>query len=137
MAQPDISQILAALGEDNSTTHSPAPRILIAAKASQQPAPSNGTSQAPTPAQQAPPGYPPAGMSAPTPSAPPPQPAPYLPQPSNTGSVDLSAIKPVNSGSVSIADAIAKAKSIAADRGVQSFDPRSGESHSWHFPCIL
>lgn len=59
------------------------------------------------------------------PSAGPPQAAPYLPQPSSTGSVDLSAIKPVNSGSVSIADAIAKAKSIAADRGVQSFEGRS------------
>lgn len=59
------------------------------------------------------------------PSAGPPQAAPYLPQPSNSGSLDLSAIQPINSGSVSIADAIAKAKSIAADRGVQSFDPRS------------
>ena len=36
----------------------------------------------------------------------------------------MSTIKPVNSGSVSIADAIAKAKSIAADRGVSSYDPR-------------
>ncbi|KAK5120283.1 hypothetical protein LTR85_006489 [Meristemomyces frigidus] len=102
MAQPDISQILAALAQ-------------------QQP---NGAPQASaTPAQQPqqpPPGYPPVGL----PSAPP-QGAPYYPQPSNTGSVDLSAIKPINSGSVSIADAIAKAKSIAADRGVPSFDPRS------------
>lgn len=71
--------------------------------------------------QQPLPGYPPGAL----PSAPP-QAAPYYPQPSNTGSVDLSAIKPINSGSVSIADAIAKAKSIAADRGVPSFDPRSG-----------
>ncbi|KAK4547934.1 hypothetical protein LTR36_010653 [Oleoguttula mirabilis] len=98
MAQPDISQILAALAQ-------------------QQPA---GAPQASaTPAQQTqqlPPGYPPSA---------PPQAAPYYPQPSNTGSVDLSAIKPINSGSVSIADAIAKAKSIAADRGVPSFDPRS------------
>lgn len=46
-----------------------------------------------------------------------------LPQPSNSGSVDLSAIRPVNSGSVSIADAIAKAKSIAADRGI-NYDNR-------------
>ena len=39
-----------------------------------------------------------------------------LPQPVKSGSLDLSAIKPVNTGSVSIADAIAKAKGIAAER---------------------
>lgn len=43
-----------------------------------------------------------------------------LPQPINSGSVDLSNIKPVNSGSVSIADAIAKAKAIAAEKGVEA-----------------
>merc|ERR1712072_281777 len=42
-----------------------------------------------------------------------------LPQPSNSGSVDLSNIKPVNSGTVSIAEAIAKAKVIAAQKGAQ------------------
>jgi transcription antitermination factor NusA-like protein len=42
----------------------------------------------------------------------------YLPQPSSTGSVDLSAIKPVSSGSMNIADAIAKARNIAADHGI-------------------
>lgn len=41
-----------------------------------------------------------------------------LPQPSNSGSLDLSNIKPVSSGTVSIADAIAKAKAIAAEKGV-------------------
>ncbi|TEY70219.1 hypothetical protein BOTCAL_0109g00070 [Botryotinia calthae] len=53
------------------------------------------------------------------------QPNPYaqtggysLPQPTNSGSVDLSGIKPVNSGTVSIQDAIAKAKVIAAEKGV-------------------
>ncbi|KAF8852682.1 hypothetical protein BDZ45DRAFT_98769 [Acephala macrosclerotiorum] len=44
-----------------------------------------------------------------------------LPQPINSGSLDLSSIKPVNSGTVSIADAIAKAKAIAAEKGV-SYD---------------
>ncbi|KAI9820710.1 MAG: hypothetical protein M1827_005080 [Pycnora praestabilis] len=44
-----------------------------------------------------------------------------LPQPSNSGSLDLSSIKPSNSGSVSIADAIAKARGIAAQKGV-SYD---------------
>ena len=42
-----------------------------------------------------------------------------MPQPSNSGSVDLSNIKPVNSGTVSIAEAIAKAKVIAAQKGAQ------------------
>lgn len=41
-----------------------------------------------------------------------------MPQPSNSGSVDLSNIKPVSSGTVSIAEAIAKAKAIAAEKGV-------------------
>ena len=44
-----------------------------------------------------------------------------LPQPTTSGSVDLSNIKPVNSGMVSITDAIAKAKAIAAKNGV-SYD---------------
>jgi len=47
-----------------------------------------------------------------------------LPRPTNSGSVDLSSIRPVNSGSVSIADAIAKAKSIAADRNPSSASSR-------------
>jgi far upstream element-binding protein len=39
--------------------------------------------------------------------------------------VDLSSIKPVNSGTVSIADAIAKAKAIAAEKGVPYDRPQS------------
>ncbi|KAH8590310.1 hypothetical protein B0O99DRAFT_521573 [Bisporella sp. PMI_857] len=42
----------------------------------------------------------------------------YLPQPTTSGSLDLSSIKPSSSGTVSIADAIAKAKAIAAEKGV-------------------
>lgn len=130
MAQtPDISSILAALGMRTVYNTSASPHTDSAA-AQQQPAP---TPQIPTPQQQpppaqAPPGYPPAGYPTQPPSAPP-QNTSYLPQPTNSGSVDLSNIRPVNSGSVSIQDAIAKAKSIAADRGV-SYDPRpqSGES---------
>nr|POE96446.1 far upstream element-binding protein 3 [Quercus suber] len=102
-SQPDISQILAALGAAQST---------------------NGTPQQQPPSQAPPPGYPQMGLPAPPQSAPP-SGVGYLPPPSTTGSVDLSAIKPVNSGSVSIAEAIAKARSIAADRGVSSYDARS------------
>ncbi|KAL9106416.1 MAG: hypothetical protein Q9227_008558 [Pyrenula ochraceoflavens] len=50
-------------------------------------------------------------------------PAPYnLPAPTSSGTVDVGGIKPVKSGSVSIADAIAKARGIAAEKGV-SYDP--------------
>ncbi|OJD17324.1 hypothetical protein AJ78_02562 [Emergomyces pasteurianus Ep9510] len=41
-----------------------------------------------------------------------------LPPPDNTGSLDISGAKPVNTGSVSIADAIAKARGIAAEKGI-------------------
>ncbi|CAK1354143.1 RNA-binding protein Nova-1 [Cercospora beticola] len=108
MAQPapDISQILAALAQ-------------------QQPAGSPATSAPPQQlSHQPPPGYPPPGVMPAQPPSAPPQQAQYLPQPSNTGSVDLSQIRPVNSGSVSIADAIAKARNIAENRGIASYDPR-------------
>ena len=43
-----------------------------------------------------------------------------LPQPTSSGALDLSNIKPANSGTVSLAEAIARAKSIAAERGVSA-----------------
>lgn len=71
----------------------------------------------PPPQQQQPPQSYPGGYPAATPSA-----TPYhIPPPSNSGSLDLSNIKPVNSGSVSFNDAVAKARGIAAERGV-SYD---------------
>jgi far upstream element-binding protein len=58
--------------------------------------------------------------------------APYgLPQPVSSGSVDLGGIKPVNSGSVSIADAIAKARNIAAEKGV-TYDTNRGRQFNLH-----
>ncbi|KKZ68004.1 hypothetical protein EMCG_06346 [[Emmonsia] crescens] len=48
-----------------------------------------------------------------------------LPPPDNTGSLDISGAKPVNTGSVSIADAIAKARGIAAEKGIVH-DPNRG-----------
>ena len=48
-----------------------------------------------------------------------------IPQPINSGSFDLSNIKPVNSGSVSFADAIARARGIAAEKGL-SYDAGRG-----------
>lgn len=44
------------------------------------------------------------------------------PQPSSSGTVDLSAIKPVNSGTVSIQDAIAKAKAVAAANNLAPYE---------------
>ncbi|KAI5371115.1 putative K domain-containing protein [Septoria linicola] len=109
MAQPtpDISSILAALAQ-NASASTPA---------------QNATPQQ-MPPHQPPQGYPHPGMIPVQPPSAPPQQNPYLPQPSNTGSVDLSQIRPVNSGSVSIADAIAKARNIAENRGISSYDPR-------------
>lgn len=52
-----------------------------------------------------------------------PPPAAYgYPQPSSSGTVDLSAIKPVNSGTVSIQDAIAKAKAVAAANNLAPYE---------------
>lgn len=80
-----------------------------------------------TPGQgQAPPLQPPSqGFPNPYPASQPPAPPQIynLPQPTNSGSLDLSNIRPVNSGSVNINDAIAKARGIAAEHGA-SFDPR-------------
>ncbi|KAK6436991.1 hypothetical protein LTR95_006815 [Oleoguttula sp. CCFEE 5521] len=98
MAQPDISQILAALAQQNQNS-------TPAQSAPQQPPPPQ--QYAPPQQQGAPPGS-------------------YLPQPTSSGSFDLNSIKPSGGGSVSIAAAIAKAKSIAADRGVNSYVPQAG-----------
>ncbi|KAK5046029.1 hypothetical protein LTR84_008816 [Exophiala bonariae] len=86
---------------------------ILAALAAQRGTPS----QAPPPPLQGAP-YPPPQYATPPGGA-----TPYgLPQPINSGSVDLANIKPVSSGSVSIADAIAKARNIAAEKGL-SYDP--------------
>lgn len=102
-ATPDISAILAALAAQQRPAGQPAA----------------------APAQAAPPAYPPAvPQQVPTPAI-----GGYaLPQPTSSGSFDLSGAGGAAS-SVSIADAIAKAKAIAAERGTpiagqQRDDPR-------------
>ncbi|KAL2126066.1 hypothetical protein VTI74DRAFT_1832 [Chaetomium olivicolor] len=96
--------------------------------ATQRPAASTPTQShpgVPAPATAPMPGYAP-----PSQSPYPPQPASYqppaqaypYPQPSASGSIDLSAIRPVNSGTVPLADAIAKAKAYAAEQGVTPYD---------------
>ncbi|KAL8736457.1 MAG: hypothetical protein Q9166_000249 [cf. Caloplaca sp. 2 TL-2023] len=101
MADQNISQILAAL-------------------AAQRP---GGTPlQGQPPPQQPPPqAYPQPAYPNPTPPV---NAAPYgLPQPSSSGSLDLSSIKPSNSGSVSLADAVARARGFAAEKGVAYSGP--------------
>ncbi|ORY11588.1 hypothetical protein BCR34DRAFT_587758 [Clohesyomyces aquaticus] len=99
---PDISAILAALAARPSATptqtHHQPPQA-------QQP-----------PLQGLPQGYPPGGFQNPTPPAG--IPGFNLPHPTNSGSLDLSAIRPTNSGSVSIQDALAKARGFAAEKGL-------------------
>jgi far upstream element-binding protein len=72
-----------------------------------------------------PPGFP-GVLQNPTPPA---IPGYNLPQPTNSGSLDLSAIKPVNSGSVSIQDALAKARGLAAEKGLSYSVARTGSPY--------
>ncbi|KAF2257056.1 hypothetical protein BU26DRAFT_413213 [Trematosphaeria pertusa] len=111
-ATPDISAILAALAANRPATSTPS-------QTPQQPLPA----QAPPP-QGLPPGFP---GALPT-GAPPGIPGFSLPQPTGSGSVDLSGIKPISSGSVSIQDALAKARGFAAQKGL-SYDPRPGSPY--------
>jgi far upstream element-binding protein len=68
-----------------------------------------------------PPGYPGAHPTA----TPPAIPGYGLPPASHAGALDLSSIKPVSSGSVSIQDALANARAVAAQKGLQH-NPRPG-----------
>lgn len=102
--QPDLSAILAALGTLFDANGS----LLYKANLLQG-------HQSNTPAQNSAPSQPPQTYpSAATPSNP--LAGLALPQPTSSGNLDLSSIKPVNTGNVSLADAIAKAKGMAAER---------------------
>ncbi|KAK4131617.1 hypothetical protein BT67DRAFT_387503 [Trichocladium antarcticum] len=97
--------------------------ILRMLDATQRPASSTPTQS--QPGVPAPAGYPPPPGQNPYP----PQPTSYqppptygYPQPSASGSIDLSAIRPVNSGTVPLADAIAKAKAYATEQGFTPYD---------------
>lgn len=85
-----------------------------------QPPPHQAPPQHPLP-QAYPPNYPPAGVPAGVTHY-------ALPKPTNSGSIDLSNVKPVNSGSVSLADAVTRARSIAAEKGVSQNDLRGSGS---------
>ncbi|KAJ8105701.1 hypothetical protein ONZ43_g7320 [Nemania bipapillata] len=98
---------------------------ILAALAHQRNAPTPNQSQTP---HAIPPYQPPMPPST-YPTIPPAtQPQPYpptnysLPQPSASGNYDLSAIRPVTSGTVSFTDAVAQAKAYAAEKGLTSYE---------------
>lgn len=49
-------------------------------------------------------------------------PSPPLPAPAASGNVDLSAIRPVNSGTMNFDDIVSKARAFAAEKGATSYD---------------
>ncbi|RWA09474.1 hypothetical protein EKO27_g5632 [Xylaria grammica] len=103
---PDINAILAALAHQRNV-----------------PTPNQGQ-----PPHAIPPYQPPAPPSTYPTMPPATQPQPYppanyaLPQPSASGNFDLSAIRPVTSGTVSFTDAVAQAKAYAAEKGLTSYE---------------
>ncbi|KAK0386853.1 hypothetical protein NLU13_5166 [Sarocladium strictum] len=106
----------------------PQPNIqsILAALAAQRPAstPTQTPPGAPTQAFPPPPGasqpghYQPGPPGAPGYHAPP----PGLPAPASSGNVDLSAIRPVNSGTVNFDDIVSKARALAGQKGATSYD---------------
>lgn len=109
----DIQSILAALSAAQRAPF-PTPSQVPAGAPPSYPPPHGAQSAPPAPYPGAPQQYPPASA-----------PGYGLPQPSSSGNVDLSAIRPVNSGTVGSAgfeDAIAKAKAFAAQNGLSSYD---------------
>ncbi|UKZ82217.1 hypothetical protein TrVFT333_010002 [Trichoderma virens FT-333] len=105
-AHPDIQSILAAL-------------------ASQRP-PSSASTQTPPASAGA---YPaPPGSAQPASYQPPPPgvagfaPSSALPAPASSGNVDLSALRPVNSGTMNFDDVISKARAYATEKGITPYD---------------
>ncbi|GAB7342331.1 hypothetical protein MBLNU457_g0557t1 [Dothideomycetes sp. NU457] len=94
---------------------------ILAALAAQQQR-SSGTPSQPTPAppQGLPQGFPP---GFPQPTGTPSAGGFSLPQPTQSGSIDLSSVRPVSTGQVSINDAVAKARNIAASLGISANQP--------------
>lgn len=126
-SHPDIQSILAALGKPKylvSTSTHVCANLLVAA--SQRPASANAPSQTPPgpSSQQFPP--PPPGASGYGASG-----HGSLPAPASSGNVDLSAIRPVNSGTMSFDDLVSKAKAFAAEKGLAPYErPLSYNSDS-------
>ncbi|KAH6994355.1 hypothetical protein EDB82DRAFT_427833 [Fusarium venenatum] len=109
-SRPDIQSILAALASQRPPTGTPTQTPPGAPSQAYPPPPA---STQPAAAYQQPPMNP-GGYGAPGYNG--------LPAPSSSGNLDLSSIRPVNSGTLSITDAIAQAKAYAAEKGVTSYD---------------
>ena len=92
---------------------------ILAALAAQQ----QRTSSTPSHSTPAPPNGLPQGFQLPQPSGTPSLGGFALPHPTTSGSVDLSSIRPVSTGQVSINEAIAKARNIAAAQGMSAGGP--------------
>ncbi|KAK0614366.1 hypothetical protein B0T14DRAFT_499651 [Immersiella caudata] len=116
--QPDISSILRLLGDATNRPATSTPTQSQPGLPAPAPPPMGANPYAPPNAypSQAPPYQPPPSY-------------PY-PQPAASGSIDLSAIRPVNSGTLPlsgpIADAIAQAKAYATDKGLTPYERQSG-----------
>ncbi|KAK1751154.1 hypothetical protein QBC47DRAFT_84828 [Echria macrotheca] len=109
--QPDLNSILRMLASADATGQHPASSTPTQGQAG-LPAPSPATMAGnPYPTNPYPPNP---GYQAP---------APYgYPQPSSSGNIDLSNIRPVNSGTVQLADAVAKAQAYAKDQGFTPYE---------------
>ncbi|KAK5988659.1 Far upstream element-binding 3-like protein [Cladobotryum mycophilum] len=106
---PDIQSILAALASQRPPSSTPT-QTPPAAPGQAYPAPPGGAQ--PTHYQPPPPGV--GGYGGPS--------AQPLPTPASSGNVDLSAIRPVNSGTMNFDDVISKARAFAAEKGITSYD---------------
>ncbi|KAI1815761.1 hypothetical protein GGS20DRAFT_311790 [Poronia punctata] len=109
---PDINAILAALAQQRNASTPNQGQPPLAMPPYQHAAPPAHYGAMP-PTNQ-PPSYPPANYA--MPQAP-------------GGVYDLSAIRPVNSGTVSFNDAVAQAKAYAAEKGLTSYERPSSYSH--------
>lgn len=117
--QPDVQAILAAL---QGTSHVHHGAYALPAGSNMFTSASQNNAGTPTQQQyqQPPPGMPQQYQPQP--------PQGYgLPQPTASGSVDLSAIRPVSTGNVNFQDALSKARNFAADKGI-SYDPRQANN---------
>ncbi|TFB02174.1 Far upstream element-binding protein 2 [Trichoderma ghanense] len=108
-AHPDIQSILAALASQRppSSTSTQTPPAATGA----YPAPP-GTAQ-PASYQPPPPGVP--GVAGFAPGS-------ALPAPASSGNVDLSALRPVNSGTMNFEEVISKARAFATEKGITPYD---------------
>jgi far upstream element-binding protein len=123
-----IQDILAALGKlKRGPTHFLLKQALTCADdtPAQQPPPSAPAQTPPNPANQI---YPPPSSVQPGAYAPPPSAPGYgsaglgLPAPASSGNLDLSSIRPVNSGTMNFDDVMSKIRASAAEKGATPYD---------------